>query len=655
MAVPVLNGKTQFLDAAGVSLALGTVTLYVPGTTTPKQTWQDQAKTILNTLPTINLDAGGYAMIYGSGAYRQIVKDSIGTTIWDQIAWANDPDDTIAAIEAEFAASSGAGKIGYSYSATYPDGTEGKKLQEWLSVKDFGAKGDGSATDTAAIAAAIAAAPANGTLYFPPGLYMATISVRRNNLTLFMPGVTIKTPASVDGITLELGNTALGNSAPPYTNVNVLGYPTLDGNYGATPPPSTDLTGQAFIATNVSKSRFELSAKNTHNACAVLAINADYNSVDIYTENGGNAVIDGGHYPNFDINSCHYITGSVRTSGGYYGVRVLDNCYGINLKTVSLNPSLTGFVYNSQSVNAAVVDRIDAQVFGGCADAGLLIGVDSGPAIIDIQVNGAGGYGIHQTGTVKGVIVRGSTSYCGSSGVLIEAAATGCIWTLTSRYDCRTGGAGAAYALDISGSDHIIDATVIDSTASFTGSIAGTVLTVTAVASGEIAFNTVIAGAGITAGTRILSPQPGQTGQGGAGTYTVSVSQTVASEAMTQAAQANGIAFRAGANRNQLRRKVFNTVTSLSDAGANNSYRLSGSATYDPPSLSTGTGATTTVTVPGAKLGMPAFAGFSTDVQGIVLSASVQSADVVAVRFYNETGGTVDLASGTLTAIVQAA
>jgi len=627
-----------------------TLEWFTSGTSVHLATYSDAALTTPNLNP-VTVDANGrIPPIWLQDAnYKLVFKPDAGTTITRDPIIGTNPIDVLAL-------PSGAGKIGYSYSEVYAAGTEGKKLQEWLSVEDFGAKGDGATNDTAAIASAIAAAPANATLYFPRGhVYMATISVRRNNLTLFMPGVTIKTPAGVDGITLELGNTAAGNAAPAYTNVNVLGYPTLDGNYTNTPAPSTDLTGQAFIATNVSKSRFELSAKNTHNACAVLAINADYNSIDIYAENGGNAVIDGGHYPNFDINSCHYITGSVRTSGGYYGVRVLDNCYGINLKTVSLNPSLTGFVYNSQSVNAAVVDRIDAQVFGGCADAGLLIGVDSGPAIIDIQVNGAGGYGIHQTGTVKGVIVRGSTSYCGSSGVLMEAAATGCIWTLTSRYDCRTGGAGAAYAIDVSGSDHIIDATVIDSTASFTGSIAGTVLTVTAVASGEIAFNTVIAGAGITAGTRILSPQPGQTGQGGAGTYTVSVSQTVASEAMTQAAQANGIAFRAGANRNQLRRKVFNTVTSLSDAGANNSYRLSGSATYDPPSLSTGTGATTTVTVPGAKLGMPAVAGFSTDVQGIVLSASVQSADVVAVRFYNETGGTVDLASGTLTAIVQAA
>lgn len=85
MAAPVINGKTQFFDAAGVSLALGSVAFYIPGTLTPKDTWQDSAGTILNTNP-VALDASGSAIIYGNGSYRQIVKDSLGNTIWDQVA-----------------------------------------------------------------------------------------------------------------------------------------------------------------------------------------------------------------------------------------------------------------------------------------------------------------------------------------------------------------------------------------------------------------------------------------------------------------------------------------------------------------------------------------------------------------------------------------
>lgn len=78
------NGEQTFLDSNGNPLASGTVTFYIPNTTTLKTTWKDSGQTILNTNPVI-LDASGRAIIYGSGAYRQIVKDSAGNTIWDQL------------------------------------------------------------------------------------------------------------------------------------------------------------------------------------------------------------------------------------------------------------------------------------------------------------------------------------------------------------------------------------------------------------------------------------------------------------------------------------------------------------------------------------------------------------------------------------------
>lgn len=58
------------------------------------------------------------------------------------------------------------------------------RLAEVLSVKDFGAKGDGGTDDTAAIQAALEAAPANGGIvFFPAGTYRVTS-------TLTIPGVT---------------------------------------------------------------------------------------------------------------------------------------------------------------------------------------------------------------------------------------------------------------------------------------------------------------------------------------------------------------------------------------------------------------------------------------------------------------------------------
>jgi hypothetical protein len=63
-----------------------------------------------------------------------------------------------------------------------------------------------------------------------------------------------------------------------------------------------------------------------------------------------------------------------------------------------------------------------------------------------------------------------------------------------------------------------------------TGSIAATTLTITAVTAGVLAVGTIIEGSGVTAGTSITALQ---TGTGGVGTYTVSVSQNVSSTAIT--------------------------------------------------------------------------------------------------------------------------
>lgn len=64
----------------------------------------------------------------------------------------------------------------------------------------------------------------------------------------------------------------------------------------------------------------------------------------------------------------------------------------------------------------------------------------------------------------------------------------------------------------------------------FTGSIAGTTLTVSAISAGNIALGQYLTGSGVTAGTQIVKFL---TGAGQTGTYQVSASQTVGSETIT--------------------------------------------------------------------------------------------------------------------------
>lgn len=94
--------------------------------------------------------------------------------------------------------------------------------------------------------------------------------------------------------------------------------------------------------------------------------------------------------------------------------------------------------------------------------------------------------------------------------------------------------------------------------ATFTGSISGTTLTVTALTGGTIAVGQVISGTGITAGTSITALG---TGAGNVGTYTVSASQTVASTTITAVATPAIITVpSAPSNGDQV---VFSTTGSL--------------------------------------------------------------------------------------------
>lgn len=102
-------------------------------------------------------------------------------------------------------------------------------------------------------------------------------------------------------------------------------------------------------------------------------------------------------------------------------------------------------------------------------------------------------------------------------------------------------GTPASIYAEVFNQPDVIDVYVRDNTkgiANFTGAISGTTLTVSTILPGaSLVVGSAISGAGVTAGTIITDVL---TGTGGAGTYTVNNSQTVASEAMSSTAVAVG-------------------------------------------------------------------------------------------------------------------
>jgi hypothetical protein len=90
----------------------------------------------------------------------------------------------------------------------------------------------------------------------------------------------------------------------------------------------------------------------------------------------------------------------------------------------------------------------------------------------------------------------------------------------------------------------------------------------------------------------------------------------------------------------------------LGSGGTQIKKHLSATASWDPPSVVNGASTTTTITVTGAALGDTVAVGFTSLVTGWNITGLVTATNTVEVRITNNTGGTVDLASGTLRADV---
>lgn len=124
-------GENTFVDQNGAPLASGCVFFYVPGTNTPKNTYQDAAQTILNSNP-VQLDAAGRAIIYGSGTYRQVVNATganpstpcspAGAQVWDQLTASTDTSNTI------YAGASAGTPNAITVTATAFTGTDGQVI-----------------------------------------------------------------------------------------------------------------------------------------------------------------------------------------------------------------------------------------------------------------------------------------------------------------------------------------------------------------------------------------------------------------------------------------------------------------------------------------------------------------------------------------------
>ena len=184
----------QFFTNSGTPLAGGLLYTYLAGTTTPAPTYTTYTGVTANANPIV-LDSAGRPPneVWNdtSLSYKFVLKTSTGVTIgtYDNLF------DAVSAVKTALANTSdvaqGDALVGFrqSYYSTglaanvNAAGATGRtvndKLQEWVSVRDFGAVCDGSADDTVAVQRAIdfCAAFANWPALLIPGKCKITASL----------------------------------------------------------------------------------------------------------------------------------------------------------------------------------------------------------------------------------------------------------------------------------------------------------------------------------------------------------------------------------------------------------------------------------------------------------------------------------------------
>lgn len=252
-----------------------------------------------------------------------------------------------------------------SYTLTAPGAvqqTVQTKLEQYVSVKDFGAVGDGVADDTAAIQAALTATTATGTLIIPPGDYLVSSD-------LVIPMV----PFGAFNLILEAGATInyTGNGycfdantdSTPYANVNILGGGEIVGT-------ASGLAGIRYYCFNKGSIQ-NIRCRNFTNGDGVFIEGA--NTIDIIDcEFVGNQ--NGLHLKSAVANTVGYNANAVRVLGGHFNANTqwglyddatgpagacIGNYYATTFNPNGSNVAGTGNMFIQGSQNAVVASYFE--------------------------------------------------------------------------------------------------------------------------------------------------------------------------------------------------------------------------------------------------------------------------------------------------------
>jgi len=705
----------QFFDNSGSPLTGGLVYTYAAGTTTPQATYTTSAGSTAHANPIVldsagRVPSGGEIWLTAGVAYKFVTKTSAAVTIgtYDNII------DSSAYVFSTLAASNGSSLIGYTQgSANAVATTVQTKLREFVSVQDFGAVGDGVANDTAAVQAFfnyiaandVGTAYCNGKFLISSGVYygdgatqVATLRIEgyadfiaanaidtlvdfRSSANLIWDGAvkalgiggtsyasrTCRVGIRVGGssLTVSSARAKFGTLRANFfydTGLSVETYSTLTdfGNvragYCGSGKTGFSLTSNWSNPVNSGSSNSvgqrtvidvtTLPPTNLETPIIVNISGQPYYVISVDTVNSKLTLFPWVDSTLASGSLIYMFGGGVHVKGSDAGI-----C-GFN----QIDSTGCGFGLWTTALYGVIVDRIVSQNCG----AGFAYGFDYNASNVGFTLNGyyaeTNDFDLIK---VTGSFIAGGTNIHG--GVIITdyennyAKWASCAAPRDSGNELFEPGLSSNQVIVISAGmshEYLTPGNNWQETSSTYSLFPTNTPTHKIFQRDNWTINLQtpkddlnrLFGYGFDTLT-IIGATNTNGNPTGTFTFNAPVGYTVNGGASAAFAGFTGPAVF----------QIYYQISTLDILIRCSTYAPSGSATYNPPSLNDGDGTTTTVTVTGAVLGDYAEASFSNSLQGIMMTAFVSAADTVSVRFQNETGGVLDLASGTLRARVRKA
>lgn len=405
----------QFFDNNGNPLSGGKIYTYAAGTTTPNPTYTTNSDSSLHTNPIV-LDAagrvpsGGEIWLQLGVGYKFVVKTSAEVLIatYDNIPSsaqppaANDADSIM--YEQGYTVTAGSFVVGKIYriltvgttnftligavsntigthfiatgvgtgtGTAQLSQTVETKLQEFISVKDFGAVGDGVTDDRPAVTLALAAIAAGDTLLFPPGNYNMKTPQTGDTAIVLPVGVNmimeagawlISTQGIADPATGGSFISPLGNNSI-VCNIDGGGYPPSGGVTGTWATwANAGIRGYVGTSTGLGAENVSIHGSEIKNVTYPVQIYGAKNwrvfdnRIHRYKQTG----ILAGFYASYD---CKYnqISGNSFEDGGDYAVAFFQvggqaagvGAYNIVSNNIAknMNQRTNGFAYGVEAGN----------------------------------------------------------------------------------------------------------------------------------------------------------------------------------------------------------------------------------------------------------------------------------------------------------------